>query len=634
MKIHINHILKYLDEQVKINDLSDKLFQLGHEHEIIDDNIFDFEFTPNRGDCLSIIGILRDLKLFYKVKFHESLYEKEINKFPFNFHNNLKKKCIEISFLKLEIDELPKKYNGPLESYFDDLDNKKNNFFTDISNYISYETGQPTHCYDSKKLGEQLRLDKLNKDCDFKTLLDTSIKLSAGDMVFFNANDEVVNLAGIIGGKNTACDIHTKSVIIECANFDSESIVGKAVKYNINSEAAYKFERGTDPFCHDFVFKRFIHIVSEHANLKKIQLFSESSKNPTLKKIPFEYKKINQILGTKILEKDIKLFLKKLGFNLERNMIVVPSYRNDIDTINDISEEIARALGYNNILSKSFELPHKEDNYYDNYEFSIKTILINHGFFEVINNPFVSNGDKDSIKVDNPLDTNKSYIRTNLKQSLIDNLLYNERRQQDIIKLFEISDIYNSTNSAFTRVLGIIATGRVGDNYKDFSKKINKNYISTIFKDYGSNINTNVEEISRKDLNSKHKSPICYLEIKLDLLKHIKYEPTHTGNKIEDKHYLPISDYPKSKRDISFLINDPSCFQDLEKIINSLKYEALKEIFIFDCYNNPDKKEIKVGYRFIFQMQNETITDELVNNIMEKIIKKATSVKSVSIPGL
>ena len=131
MKIPYKHLIKNINPKPDINELSQRLFQLGHEHEIID-GIFEIDFTPNRGDCLSIIGLLRDLKLFYDVATQNTIYEKDIEPFKFKFNNNAEKFCTNISFLKVEVDAVPSNYSGSLRNYFQDLNIKKNNFFTDI----------------------------------------------------------------------------------------------------------------------------------------------------------------------------------------------------------------------------------------------------------------------------------------------------------------------------------------------------------------------------------------------------------------------------------------------------------------------------------------------------------------------
>ena len=184
MKISYKHLLKNIINKPDLDNLSSKLFQLGHEHEI-DGDLIDLELTPNRGDCLSIKGLLRDLNIFYKINQTQDLYEKNIDHFNFKFTNNAKDACPKISFLKIDIESIPNKYNDELESYFSALDIKKNNFFTDISNYISYETGQPTHCYEAAKIEAGLKLDFFNKKQEFITLIEKKIEIDIIDLLHY-----------------------------------------------------------------------------------------------------------------------------------------------------------------------------------------------------------------------------------------------------------------------------------------------------------------------------------------------------------------------------------------------------------------------------------------------------------------
>ena len=135
MKIAYSHLVSHIKENPSIQEISNRLFQLGHEHEI-DGNIFDMEFTPNRGDCLSVNGLLRDLSVFYTCNLKQKIYSGNIDSLLIDFENLSQDVCPKISFLKLEIDKIPDTYNGYLNNYFLDLNLNKNNFFTDISNYI------------------------------------------------------------------------------------------------------------------------------------------------------------------------------------------------------------------------------------------------------------------------------------------------------------------------------------------------------------------------------------------------------------------------------------------------------------------------------------------------------------------
>ena len=183
------------------------------------------------------------------------VFTEKLNELQLDFENLSENTCPEISFLKLEIDQVPETYKNSLDNYFSDLGLSKNNFFTDVSNYLSYETGQPTHCYDAKTMSGKLLFHEIEKNEEFETLLDKKITLKGKNSVF-SLNDNIINLAGIVGGKSTSCSANTKTVIVECAFFQPEAIIGKSVKYDIQSEASHKFERGVDPECHDRVLRR------------------------------------------------------------------------------------------------------------------------------------------------------------------------------------------------------------------------------------------------------------------------------------------------------------------------------------------------------------------------------------------
>jgi phenylalanyl-tRNA synthetase beta chain len=634
MKIAYKHLIHHIESKPTINEISEKLFQLGHEHEI-DNDIFNMEFTPNRGDCLSVNGLLRDLALFYDVNLNHDLYEYEIKPLSIDFINNAEDGCAHISFLKIDIEKDVIPYKNSLKNYFSDLKINKTNFFSDISNYISYETGQPTHCYDASKVGDALKLNYIEGDYIFETLLDKKVELKEKNLVF-TKGDEIINLAGVMGGKSTSCAHDTKSVIIECAYFNPEKIIGTSLKYNLNSEAAHKFERGVDPISHESVLRRFLKIVEEHATITNVELFHKDYivYNPVC--IPFNIDLINRILGTNISEQESKEYLLKLGFIIEDNNIQVPSHRNDIKTQNDIAEEIARSIGYNNIESKEIIIPASKYKYINDIGHNIKSLLIDNGFYEVINSPFEKRNDNNSIKVDNPLDSNREFLRTDLKQSLIKNLQYNERRQKDSVKLFELSDIYNSSGLINKKKkLGIIASGRVGENYLEFSQKINVDYISSIIKDFIPEEFLKLEVISRDSINSKAKTPIIYFELDCNIIKKniLEYKPLSKPPSYFIK-YKEISEYPSSYRDLSFSLDDGSRVKTLENILLSFEAEYLKRVFVFDYFKNPKISTIKVGFRFIFESKISTLTDVEIDKVMLEIINKLTVIDGIDIQGL
>ena len=263
--------------------------------------------------------------------------------------------------------------------------------------------------------------------------------------------------------------------------------------------------------------------------------------------------------------------------------------------------------------------------------------MLDQGFYEVINSPFVKKSSDNSIKIDNPLDSNKEHMRTNIIDSLLENLIFNERRQKDSIKLFEISDIYTIKENEIKKIrkLGIIASGRVGHNHEEFSKNINIKYLTDKFNDELPNEDFNFKVLKRETLNTKIKNEIVISEVNIDSFSPEMLNYNHSSKPPKNfNQYFPISDLPFSKRDLSFSIKDYSSCGVLKEYIMGLEDKLLKEVFIFDYFYNEKNAEIKIGFRFVFQSGDSTITETQVNNIIGVIIKHTEKIKGVTIPGL
>tara|TARA_X000000950_G_C13917878_1_gene661879 strand:- start:4890 stop:6800 length:1911 start_codon:yes stop_codon:yes gene_type:complete len=636
MKLTYSDILDFLIEKPSIDSLSKNLFQLGHEHEI-EDQIFNMEFTPNRGDCLSLDGLAQDLNFFYGKSEALDIYQEDIEELEINFENLSKNDCPEISFLKIEIDKPALKFNDKIESYFKEHKINKTNFFVDISNYVSYELGLPLHCYDGNYVKKDLTF--CNKECDddFETLLNNKIKLSGKNCVFMQEG-EIINLAGVMGGSSTSCSQETTQVLVECAYFKPESIIGKSVKYNLASDAAHKFERGVDRLKQERTLRRFIKIVEEHSNIKSIKLKSFNFIDYERKFININKNAIESILGISLKSEEFLDYLNKLGF-IVNQQIEIPSHRHDIFTQNDIAEEVARLIGYNEIQEAKFDISNlinKEDEI--KLE-PVRDFLIKRGFNEIINYPFSSLKVKESIVIDNPLDINKGFFRLNLKDSLINNLLYNERRQKDSVKMFEISDIYYlNKNLEIQRSIhiGIIATGRVGYNHDEFAKKIDKEFLENSIKGLFKKDEVKFELISREGLNSRSKDKIYYLETELGKIENLfaQTDSNSLPRKAFSTKYVPISEFPSSSRDFSFLISDLQNYSKVIQYINEFDHKYLKDSFIFDFYKDQSSHSVKLGVRIIFQSHEKTLAEKEIVESYQELLNPILKLSGVSIPGL
>ena len=361
--------------------------------------------------------------------------------------------------------------------------------------------------------------------------------------------------------------------MVESAFFNPDIIIGKSTKYNLVSDAAYKFERYVDINLQEFALRRFINIIKDHAKIKSIAIKREGTSEFTNKKINRDYSRINNILGTSLDKEYIDNILNSLGFSLREDFIV-PSWRFDIESINDLAEEVARVIGYDNIPISNLTIPEKTKNKDSNSKVNkIRNYLVKKGFNEVINNPFVATNETGAIKVDNPLDSNKNFLRLNLVNSLIKNLDFNEKRQKEVIKLFEISDIYlkdENKKIISKKVLSMIISGRQGLNYKYFNRKLDESYLKEISSYFGLD-ETYIKEIDRSLLDSKIKNKIYNIECMISDIDvtHIDHNSSELSTYSFAK-FLPISELPSSKRDISISLDNEELLEQLIETIFSL----------------------------------------------------------------
>ena len=293
-------------------------------------------------------------------------------------------------------------------------------------------------------------------------------------------------------------------------------------------------------------------------------------------------------------------------------------------------------IGYNNIESKPFKF-RKIDRNKEDKILSIKNALIENGFYEVINFPFSDTKiENKSIAIDNPLDSNRRNLRISLKESLLDNLLYNERRQRDSIKIFELSDVYHIDSKINQeKKLGIIVSGRAGENFIDYSKKLDSNYLESLLIDKYDKKRFIIEEIPRDRLKTKRKDKIFYIEILINdiSMESIKNKELKKTN-IEFVKYEPISEFPSSKRDFSFSITNISEYENVLQIIENFKNPNLKNSFIFDFYKNSKLDEIKLGVSLVFQSPTKTLSENEIQESISDLLKPIIKLDGVSVPGL
>ena len=348
----------------------------------IEDEIYDFEITPNRPDCLGIIGIANELKCAINRKEKQKFliekgdFEKiantveKIDNITVNVESEDVKRYMAVPLYNVKNIETPKEIRERLQTMGV---NPKGNILVDISNYIMFETGNPTHIFDldilnkihnEKNDNNKLEIKIANNNGKIELLNDEKLELS--DDLTISIDDENLALVGIMGGKNSGVRKETKNILIEIATFERKKIRDTSRKYNVRTESSSRFEKKLSPRLPELAFLRMITLMKELGVIDensfkngKINVIDyirkdvkENFENEQNTLINFNSNDINKILGMNISEEKMIDILTELGFkkhNGETSVLVKPYIREDIERKEDLAEEVIRFYGYDNL---------------------------------------------------------------------------------------------------------------------------------------------------------------------------------------------------------------------------------------------------------------------------------------------
>ena len=348
----------------------------------IEDEIYDFEITPNRPDCLGIIGIANELKCAINRKEKQKLliekgdFEKiantveRIDNITVNVESEDVKRYMAIPLYNVKNIETPKEIKERLQTMGV---NPKGNILVDISNYIMFETGNPTHIFDldilnkihnEKNDNNKLEIKIANNNGKIELLNDEELELS--DDLIISIDNENLALVGIMGGKDSGVRKETKNILIEIATFERKKIRDTSRKYNVRTESSARFEKKLSPRLPELAFLRMITLMKElgvidstsfeNSKIKVIDYIrkdvKENFENEQNTLINFNSNDINKILGMNISEEKMINILTELGFkkhNGETSLLVKPYIREDIERKEDLAEEVIRFYGYDNL---------------------------------------------------------------------------------------------------------------------------------------------------------------------------------------------------------------------------------------------------------------------------------------------
>ena len=631
------------------------------------ETVFDIDVTPNRVDCLSIVGLARDLS----AKFSTKLNFNYSNDFDIDNSKGIveildEKICPRYSGIILDSVNITDSPDW-LKSKLISIGERPINNVVDITNYVMFEIGQPLHAFDLDKIsGDKIFVRESNSKEKIITLDGEERELPSKSIVIADEKQSI-GLAGIMGGGNSEIDNTTKTIFLESANFNPQYIRNTSKKLNLSTEASIRFERNLNPEITEFALSRAANLIIELAGGKSRGFMEDlyQNKSDNKSKISLKKDKIKSHLGLDLDDKKISNTLENLDFTFDFStkestwQVDKPFWRSDINISEDLHEEIARIIGYDDIPLSflSGEIPKWEPNEQYDTKIFLQDILVGIGLTETISysatsekllnlTPLISNLGK-SIELDNPISNEHAYLRKSIIPSLLINASRNTHYWKKPIRLFETGSVFYMDQSKIiekTMISGILAGTRNELNWNQeeglvdyfdikgivefILKKLNikvefTDYTDPLFdlhkssKIFNKNINKDIGfigEVSSKllaelDFNSNN---VVIFELDLDSLIKAKSPIV----------YEEFSTFPQAHRDLSLIVEKNVKFDDLNKIILSEKYAV--ESVIVDSYEGegiPSNKK-SISIRISYQSFDNTLSSKNLEKIEKNILSK------------
>ena len=637
------------------------------------DVVFDLEITPNRADCLSVVGVAREIAAVLNIPFKlpEVKLKNKSNEINEQARVTVKDPLLCPRYLARIIRNV-KISPSPfwLQRRLEKVGLRAINNVVDATNYVLMELGHPLHAFDYDRISNHhIIVRRAVKGEKFNTLDNVEHTLD-DDMLVIADEDKPIALAGIMGGNNSQVGEETSNLLIESAYFDAINIRRTSKKLGLITESSYRFERGTDFEMAAKAINRVTFLIQEIAGGKIIEgLIDQYPQKITPYYIILRPKQVNRILGIEVPKEQILDLLNRLGFecNLESNSTVkvkVPAFRREVSREIDLIEEIARIYKYDEIPSA---VPQWESlEYKPDQEFllekEVKNFLVSMGFFEVMNYSFSSEdgfkklGIEDSfyytkaVKIKNPLSREYSFLRTTLLENILEALLRNISYNLHNLKLFEVGKIFLTQGNDYLpeerKMAAGAICGMIEESYwQEKSSEVDFHYLKGVIvtllenlgiEDYkmekGANmifhpkhsariITSNGQEIGQIGkislwIAEKYNFSFPIYIFELDML-------TLLENQNLKKGYCPISKYPTVIRDVALVVPEEISYFQVSSQIKETGGEIITQIKLFDVYKG---KQIDKGYKgftysIVYQSKKKTLTDEEVNLIHAKVLR-------------
>ena len=660
MKISYEWLREYVNTKLRAKNLAAKLTMAGHEVTAIaeqgNDFIFDMEITANRADCLSHLGIAREVAAITGKGFKAPCIKikKRISiKNPFKVSIENKSACPRYTcrvINNVKVTSSPKWLIKRIES----VGLRSVNNIVDITNFVLFETGQPLHAFDLDKFSRQEIIIRNAEDKEPIIAIDGTEKRLSSGMLVITDGVRPVAIAGVMGGKETEVTERTENILLESAYFDAVSVRRAALSLGLSTDSSYRFERGVDPEGILFASDRATSLICDIAKGEPRAIKDAGTKIRPAAKIILRPEYLNNILGTALKRAEISNILTRLGYGVKSASeltVTVPTYRNDTTREADLIEEVARIYGYENIASNPLNVitttedPQAKD--FMKKRDITKNMLVASGFNEIITYSLISNdmvkntafSGEDFVRIKNPLSKEQDIMRPSLLPGMLKAVAHNLSRQVYDIKLFELSNIYFQKEAEYNeepllalaqydrpsgkeprndysetglfRIKGVLSElgKRLGITGLAFEKSshpaFDKGETAAVLAD-----NIMLGTAGRIDEKTLHS-----FDIKGELfVAELNFNMLAESSSLE-RYYRPLPRFPYSYRDVSFSIDSSVPYSGLVSFLKQTGGTRLEKIKLLSEYRGEqiEKGHRALAIRMIFRAKEKTLTEEEID---------------------
>ena len=648
------------DDHAGILKLSDET-KLGSDFSKIynsTDTLWEIGVTPNRGDCMSHLGIARELSNYFNLTLKENSQSLKSNIESVIKVNSGKIKACN-SYQSIEIENFTlSDSNLNIRYRLSSIGVRVINNVVDYTNYVLHDIGQPLHAFDRDKLFGTISVRFAKDKENLKTLDEQERKLTSEDLIITD-NDKPIALAGVMGGYDTEVTDTTTNLLIESAYFDKVSIMKTSRRLNLISDASIRFERGIDFNLQKQGLQRFVNLFENDQEINYSSIIDSSKNGISYESISFDKNEIEQILGVELDDNFIRNTLIKLQIESEvsdkKIKFESPSWRYDLERPIDLIEELAKHYGFNNFEST---LPignnlNSTGDYWDKRIY-LSEKLSSTNFYEIQTLSFTDSlsnelftPEKKSVSVINPIDQTQENLRTNLLTSLINTYKFNLESNGKSHRYYEINNVYDdSKHKKFKMIpnqeysLGLlIPENETVEDRKGKTKTNNINTLANVIKNLFPS--SELEHLTRPGFHKNYSylikldnkilgfmGKLSYkIQSELELHDSLYIAQINTENfnfdQLKAFTYKPLSAYPFIKFDLSFSVPNDFQASDLINCIESILSDNENNISIFDNFTN--EKTRNLGIRIVTRSYEKTYTETESTEILEMIVKEAES---------